>query len=613
MIVRWFWSALRTFHIFLLALAATACSRYHDYRDIELGRAGYVGRGALETVEDKDIAFYRIAYSDDKPISIEYYENGVKTVSPRGWMKAEVQRDENVTEIKFQNRQGRPEQGSGGYSSLRMEHSGDGSAWVTYLDPFGRSRAASSGSYQSRLQFSKDGSVSEVAYYDRARNPVTHREYNFHKKTTTQAQDGKSFVELHFASDGKPVPLRGENFHERRVELDADQNIVAVRYFGVSGLPVLRGSNGCAEEKFRYDLGLQVEWACFDEQGNARAFVSPVAASSVHRKTFQYDQRGRLTEERNYDIAGGPAFSPGLYHQARWVYDEHTVVQSFFGKRDEPVAPPSSGFHRLTSRFDSQNRLIETAIYDEEGKPATNPDGWHTAKLKFGEYDQIIERAYFGADGEPVIHRSLYAHRAVSDYDGQGRLVDYAVYGTNDSPVQVGRNTWHRVTYEYEENPDIVRIRYYDAAAEPVEEKQTAAHMILQKKDDRGDIVSISYFDRKGMPLSAVDSMCPTTRMQYNENGEPVEETYFDEQNKRCERDGGVHLIRRNFSTQGRIASESFLNSRLQTVPVINSDVYSVLYSYYPDGRLRETTFLDAGGERIVPSILNPGAGTLKR
>lgn len=233
--------------------------------------------------------------------------------------------------------------------------------------------------------------------------------------------------------------------------------------------------NGCSSYQFDYnDWGDLVSEECFafGEQHNRND-------AGFFRTTWQYDERGRQTEEAFFDFAA-------LMRRL----DRH-------------------GAARVETQYDALDRITSLCYFDTEGELVQRTDDdYACVRIAYDGWGNQVSHAYFGIYGQPILHDGEF-HQERQRFEG-ALLKESTLLGTHgelSTAVTVAQTR-----YEHDELGRFVERAYFDAAGDLSEGPDGYARLTVTYDDaeqsteqNRYTADGTPYLTRREAICSAVD------------------------------------------------------------------------------------------------------------
>ncbi|MFO0880235.1 MAG: protein kinase [Gemmataceae bacterium] len=366
------------------------------------------------------------------------------------------------------------------------------------------------------------------AGFDPEGNPVSGRSY----RTALSYDSQRRVRELIYLDDeGKPAarvekgPLAG--VVRATFEYNPRGQVLSEAYFDLNGKPAAIG--GIARVVRQYDeAGHLTDLAFYDRDDRLTAGTG--TNSRVARKTWKYDEQGRLEEFTNHGIDGELTTEPErmergttessltnmLTMAALWQlplpfaaatvshgrcaiqYDERGNVESLivYGSDGQPLED-SVGVARVEARYDELGNLSELASLDGEARP--KPAGSVARRTwRHDASGNITEMATYGPSGQLVA--SVYGvARHTRRFDNAFNLVEETFYGADNKPT-LGTLGYCKARYAYDAAGDLNSSSYFDT-----EGNQVSTRVVWLVNSDRTFDVVPPQAERLGGTLQAGD------------------------------------------------------------------------------------------------------------
>ena len=345
-------------------------------------------------------------------------------------------------------------------------------------------------------------------------------------------------------------------------------------YYDGNGRPAVDESAGFARKSVEYDAAGNIVLTCFYD-GKGSLMVHP--SLGYAKMTEEYDDAGRSLCYRYYGPDDMPMVNPAEgYAACRQVYDAEgrLLERTFRDAQDRPVVSPRLGYARLVHEYDAEGRGLGWTYYGAGGKIADNPvSGYARKAVTLNGSGCETETAYYNAEGNLVYQEGLGYAMLRQDYDEDGRLLRYRMYGADGQLIYHGGLGYCGYDQEYDEEGHLCRRTFIGDDGRPAPLYGENPVTIQYTCDSAGRVLTEAYLDGKGQPAA-----CPSQ--------------------------GSVYGKRFSYHTDGRIASETYLDfdgSVLRTDPEEYGYDYSGRrYQYDSQGRETAVTLCDADGNPFV-------------
>jgi hypothetical protein len=228
-----------------------------------------------------------------------------------------------------------------------------------------------------------------------------------------------------------------------------------------------------------------------------------------------YDDRGNQIEMAFFDVQGAPVRIEGGY--TRWTesFDEQNRRRQ---RAEFGLAVEELGYSQARISYDEQGRIIELAVFDAEGNPATATNGAYRLTATFDESGNQIGFASYGWQGEPIRLADGFASWTAS-YDANGNMRERTYTGYDGSQGFVGK------TLKYDERGNIIEDLRLDDDGQPANDSDGRARTLAQY-DGRNNVTSLSFFAADGKPVLNSEGYAKSVAT-YDEDGNESGRQYF--------------------------------------------------------------------------------------
>ena len=212
-------------------------------------------------------------------------------------------------------------------------------------------------------------------------------ELGVHRYKTVKDDRGRTLEQWHFGVDDRPLPERSRMTGEFD---DGPLNSRIITTYNADSVVVK------VQTHHRDHLGRIVFESKFDGDGKT-------LDSNGCEGVRYHDVGRRLASMECLDREGRLMADEGGVAVRRYDYDgETTTTLTFLGTDRQPVMR-FGRYHRLQENYDRRGRLIDERWYDLEGQPALNRQGHHQKTTGHDRYDNKIAEAWFDGSGEPMM------------------------------------------------------------------------------------------------------------------------------------------------------------------------------------------------------------------
>ncbi|MCK5787203.1 MAG: hypothetical protein KAH54_11695 [Candidatus Sabulitectum sp.] len=163
--------------------------------------------------------------------------------------------------------------------------------------------------------------------------------------------------------------------------------------------------------------GLTTAFSVLDPDGSPAVDLYGVSTHMI-----EYDQFGRITRTKRYDINGDPTTIAGVWGTEK-EYDDDLLqtTSTTFDHNGEPV--DSNGFATVVTVSDVSGNSNSISFYDSDGDPAFDNIDVHQYRFIYTTHSKLLERQIWNSSGAPDtcslgFHNELYAYDELGNFLG---------------------------------------------------------------------------------------------------------------------------------------------------------------------------------------------------
>ena len=569
-----------------------------------------VGLNRLSSAERKSQSdFYRIVTQRGKVVRLEWTNSAGKPAIPviTSGLDEPVRIDfyyegDQVSRVEYRDETGQTvltKDYSSNLKSVDFVRSEDGSQSVTLA---ANQTTTSSSMYSYEDQSQKSEITRYVNTYDEEGYLIKSMFMRDNLNTPTRDNSGVWGWGYERDEEGRITKLlfldEEGNVHNSKFgvagwiyEYDEDGNRTAGRAFDEEG-NFVRGENGFCQMEATYEDGNAVRIQYLDEKG-----VSCLATDGIAETRYEYDENGFLTVISVYDAAGNPAYEKEFgCHMMRQTYNREGQIESilYCGENGEPMNTVK-GYAETRSSYDSEGRVRQVELYDQEGRKTCDTDtGAYAVSYCYDDEDRLIKETYLDEQGNPEVTKAVLASREW-EYDAYGRVTRETYLDTQDQPVRIWTN-YASITTSYDRNGNPVEICYEDENGQPCLSYEGAA-FLEREYDETGNLLKESYYGMDGQAV-CIDGYHSIV-MEYDEDGNLIQETYQDEDGQMAENENGCAAVKMVCDEYGNTIEWTYYDKQGRPTENMDSHSHKVTRTYDTRGNLTETTKTAAYGYRI--------------
>lgn len=559
-------------------------------------RARYDGRG------------YAIRY-----ISLDEQGRPLKFKGIVGW---DVEYDNlgNMIALRFIDESGNPAVHTDGHSgwSAKFDQANH-EIERRYVDAAGKTTSRAKGPAYWQATYNQFGKPVEKAYFDPAGRPAPFED-GYNRIEYKYDPSGRKQEEVYYY-EARP---HAKGFRREVYKYDEYERNTGVEYTDEQGKPYLVDGRYARTAYDRDANGLITRRRNFDAEGKPALNDKGIAGS-----TSEYDDRGNETVRRHLDASGKPTLNADkvatvaskfdgqnneirrefwdlndrltLNHEgiAGWEskFDatRHEIERTYFDASGAPTL--TSGYARITFRYDQQGNLAEKCFFDVAGKMAAMEDG--TTRIQY-EYDRS------GRETKRKYHCELQPNKrsfstAVWTFDERGNVISKAYLDEREIPT-VDEQNIHRYEYEYRDDGRTVKQSFFDTQGAPTLSAE-GLHGWTSQYDERNNEVKRSFFDVERKP-TLLKNMYASWTSRYNQLGKLIERAYFGLNGEIAGLSDGIIRQVYEYDDAGRLSKRTDYYKQQA-----NEDGHQgETWTFDEQGNTTSITFLDAEGKLMLSS-----------
>lgn len=354
----------------------------------------------------------------------------------------------------------------------------------------------------------------------------------------------------------------------------------------------MEGSGGYAYTYYEYD-----------RDGNvSRLFRTNLNGVGVLDKNWSagyeriYDRYGQVLSEKNLGVDGKISLNNKGYAEARWEYNKKLWgIESYFDVDGTPTDRTDIGYATKKVKRDDEDRVIEEAYYDKDGKLHCVDDGYALCQRKYDGNGSVIEEAYYDENNERILRKQGYA-KVRRWYTEDRHLVSESFYNEDDEPIILEAG-YASYTRRYDTRGNVISEIYYDENGDKVLLDKGYAEKRWTYYEDNS-MESEAYYDTEGKLVALGDGFAKYVRV-YDDNGNVIDESYYDESDNKVMRSQGYAEVKREYDEEKHVLREAYYD-------VYNNPVKSlagyVAYtrSYDELGNVISEIFYDETGKKTI-------------
>ena len=250
-------------------------------------------------------------------------------------------------------------------------------------------------------------------------------------------------------------------------------------------------------------------------------------------------------------------------------------------------------------RYDDKDNLIELAVFDGNGKPATNSNDIHKYTQKFNNRNQCIETCYYNTNGELTRYSDHNYCIERTEFDERGQQVKVSYFDKNDNPVHY-QNTqtgsYASMACEYDMYGRVIKQFYYDKKGAPTDPKVMVPEAVIEY-DKWGNIVYIAAMDGKGNLIHNPQVGWSNMRREYDSKGNELWAAYYNEKQQAMLCSEGYHKVVYTYTSSNNIETSSYFD--VSEKPMLVEGYHKEQYKYDENDNVVELVYLGKTGAPV--------------
>ena len=516
--------------------------------------------------------------------------------------------------------------------------------------------AAKQGYAISVMECNEYGFYKSVAFFDAANQPCVTEQGNASVRIVTDSR-GNELERWNYNLNNEYV-VTPEGYAGLKAEYDELGHLVKMTFYGADGEPCELNTGISGWTRAYNNMGDLMKESYFDTEGNPtsdnakictvvyerdiRGNITKVSFFDENNKPtlsseglavvdYQYDDNGNETQRRFFDINGKPTKGYIGFAVRKHTYDEqgHELSDRFYNTQGELVLVDdiagtnykvdshgniieevpigvnqklAAGKLMARYKYDDKDNLIEYALFDVEGKPATNSFKYHKYTQKFNERNQCIETCYYNAKGELTPFGTANYCIERDEYNERGLKVKVSYFDKDNKPaVYQGsqEGSYSSLTSEYDNFGRVVRQFFFDKNGNPTDPKVMVPEGAVEY-DKWGNRVYLASLDGKGKLIKNPQTGWSVMRCEYDNRNNQLWIAYYNENDSPTKCKDGYHKQVNTYTAGNKQESSSYFGIDLK--PTLVNGYYQERYKYDDNNQCVEYGFYGKSGSLVNSS-----------
>ena len=349
--------------------------------------------------------------------------------------------DGRAVSMRYYDTDGEPMIVRGHYFECRIEYDEKGNCIRrTYYDTEGNLFCPENSYAIEEMSYDLYGNMITQSFYDAKGEPAFH--LKFHRLAWEYDPQGNQVRQLQYSVDSEDESIVVER------EYDAQERLIASRYFDRSGNPVILDGE-YHEFRMEYDdAGYCIRIAYYDTEGN---LFCPENSYAILEQT--YDESGNVLTQTYYDATGNLAWNWNSY-QVAYVYDTqnnkiHETRYSVYEDDDSVL---------LQKEYNALGQMISSRFFDREGNPILLEGEYHLCRLEYNDAGNCIRWSYYDTQDKLFCTETSYA-MLEKTYDESGNVLTETYYDATGGFAY--HQSYYKVEYEYDDRSHVTLKTYF--------------------------------------------------------------------------------------------------------------------------------------------------------
>lgn len=501
-----------------------------------------------------------------------------------------------------------------------------------YYDTKGQRVNCKSGKYASMyMEYNKDGMTSEWRVFDATEKPCFDAENGVHIIRQEYTSDGKVESVSYYDVDGKPR-CSTEGYAACRIFYNDRGLESRYEYYDVDG-KLKRGVDNYAAVEYGYDPYGNNDMVQYYDENNKPCYSS----EGISRIERTYEN-GNEISERYYDSEKKPMLYKGKYHEIRDDYDENgNCIKIAYYDTEGRLTECENNYAYVEYEYDDYGNAVEERFFDRNSTPSRNSEYYHrtmeydsrgnltyekyeafselnfySAEKKYDEYDNLIQLTYYDKNGDLLNSDTQYAiekytydekHNQLTyemhytagrittneyEYDSLGNLTFSKQFETDTAGM---KNCVAQIKQVYDTFGNLIRKEYMDGNGN-LQLNDSGYAVEVCEYSPEGYIISYKYYDENEKPI-LYNNQFFRCRMERDIAGNITKKVFYDENEELLKEENGFSAYQlTEYNAQGKVVYEKWLNENKQ--PVTLQGWSSMRNKYNELGELTEKIYYDA-------------------
>ena len=389
---------------------------------------------------------------------------------------------------------------------------------ISYQDPYGMN-TTDKGHYGRVYLYNNEGLITKTTDLNKEHEQITSSQitylYDLNKRKVSESkgQEGNLFEQRFTRNSWGNVieqsffyrlePTTNNGIHKYKFLYDQQGFLIEKQKLGINDELVAEQVGSVAKAKYKYDgNGNLAEISYFGT--NNQLIYDQISGFSLGK--FKFNDKNQLKETSSFGVLKEPilrstAKLSNVFNN-KYEYDSqgNRGSESYFGIKGESILA-SNGAHKIVSKYNQYDQLIEQSIYGVDNKPALGASGFFMKKFEYDSQGNLIKDSSFGIKEEPIINMQGY-HAATNKYDEKGNVIEEATYNAQGS-LMLSRNGIAVLRMKHDDFGNTIETSFYDQFYKPALDKEGISRLVMNYEggESIGRISGFEYYGTSGEPV----------------------------------------------------------------------------------------------------------------
>ncbi len=443
-----------------------------------------------------------------------------------------------------------------------------------------------------KAEYDSLGHMIKITYYGEDGEPCEHNS-GFAGWTCEYNAMGDCIKQSNFGTDMQPT-TSDANICSIVMERDLRGNITKMSYLDEEGNLTL-SDEGIAITEYKYDdNGNEILRQFFDKDNKpTKGYIG------FAQRRHTYDDRGYELSDRYYNTKGELTLVDGIAGTDYKVDGHGNIIEDIPVGTNNKLA---SGKLITRYKYDDKDNLIEYALFNGDGKPATNSLKYHKYTQAFNERNQCIETCYYNTKGELTNYSNNNYCIERNEYDERGFKTKVSYFDKNNQPaVYYGEQdgSYSSLTSEYDIYGRVIRQFFFNKDGNPTDPNVMVPEGAVEY-DKWGNMVYLASLDGHGNLIKNPQTGWSVMRCEYDNRENQLWIAYYNEKDAPTKCKDGYHKQVNTYTNGNKQETTSYFDVDLK--PTLVNGYHQERYKYDENNQCVELGYYGKSGSLVTCS-----------